>query len=85
MCTHSPWFVLNYYRVFHVRTEYNTRYVHAYTQTSCLLALPVLETCGPLGVEGDLSKFPVGLLPVDCVVRVAVSVTVVGVVPNREA
>ena len=30
-----------------------TRYVHAYTQ--CILALPVLETCGTLGVEGDLS------------------------------
>ena len=41
--------------------------------------------CGPLGVEGDLSRFPVGLLPVDCVVRVTVSMTVVGVVPNRAA
>ena len=47
------------------------------------MALPVLETCGPLGGEGDLSGFPVGLLPVDCVVIVTVSMTVIGVVPNR--
>ena len=58
-----------------------TRYLHAYTQ--CILALPVLETRGPLGVEGDLSGLPFGLLPVDCVVTVTVSMTVVGVVPNR--
>ena len=67
MCTHSPSFVLYCYGVFHVRTEYNTRYVCAYTQTRCILALPVtvLETCGPLGVEGDLSVFPGGVFPVD--------------------
>ena len=61
--------------------QVHTRYLHAYTQTGCILALPVLETCGPLGVEGDLSGFPVG---VRRVVRVPVSLTV-GVVANRAA
>ena len=47
--------------------------------------IPVLETCGTLGVEGNLSVFLGEVLPVDCVVRVTVSLTVVGVVPNRDA
>ena len=28
------------------------------------MALPVLDTCGPLGVEGDLSVFPGGVVVV---------------------
>ena len=47
-----------------------TRYLHAYTQTGYILALSVLETHGRLCVEGAFLGFPVGLLPVDCVVRV---------------
>ena len=67
----------------HVRSIHNTRYVHAYTQ--CILALPVLKPYGTLDVEGDLSVFLGGVLSVDCVVRITVSLTVVGVVPSRAA
>ena len=47
------------------------------------MTLPVLEICGPLGMEGAMSVFLGEVLPGDSVVRVAVSMTVVGVVPNR--
>ena len=46
------------------------------------MTLPVLEICGPLGMEGAMSVVLGEVLPGDSVVRVAVSMTVVGVVPN---
>ena len=39
--------------------------VHAYIHNrSSILALPVLEMCGPLDVEGDMAVFSGGVLPV---------------------
>ena len=46
-------------------STYITRYVHASTPLSCILALPVLEICGSLGEEGDMSVFHGGVLPVN--------------------
>ena len=40
-------------------------YVHVtYLPSGCILALPVLDTCGPLGVGGDLPVFPGGVVVV---------------------
>ena len=47
------------------------------------MTLPVLEICGPLGMEGAMSVFLGEVLPGDSVVRVAVSMTVADVAPNR--
>ena len=59
--------------------------MYASTPSSCILALPVLEICGPLGMEGAMSVFPGEVLPVDSVVGITVSMTVVSVVSNRAA
>ena len=38
-------------------STYITRYVHASTPLSCIQALPILEICGSLGEQGDMSAF----------------------------
>ena len=47
------------------------------------MTLPVLEIRGPLGMDGAMSVYLAEVLPGDSVIRVAVSMTVVGVAPNR--
>ena len=47
-----------------------------YLPSGCIVTLLVLDTCGPLGVEGDLSVFPGGVATVVGVVGV------VGVFPG---
>ena len=50
-----------------------------YLPSGCIVTLLVMDTCGPVGVEGDLSVFPGGVATVVGVVGVPLPPTIVSV------
>ena len=71
--------LISTFRLFGLLSIFKMLHLSATLPSSFVVALSILEPCGPLGVGGDLSVFPGGAVTLVGFVGVPLPPTVVGV------